>query len=156
MANTTKEDRERKALEEIVCILDALGDDSHLGAAFEGCLEDAKIGIETGVVCSMKQRLKHEQQRRVAAEREAQDLVRKLKASVQAEETARARATDLETECGKLRDRIAELVEDRQSRGDSYTELRRELRETRYRTEAAEADVILLKAKLYDYLTAGE
>ena len=150
MANTTKEDRERKALEEIVCILDALGDDSHLGAAFEGCLEDAKIGIETGVVCSMKQRLKHEQQRRVAAEREAQDLVRKLKASVQAEET------DLETECGKLRDRIAELVEDRQSRGDSYTELRRELRETRYRTEAAEADVILLKAKLYDYLTAGE
>lgn len=128
-------DQERKALAQIENILAGLGKDSYVAAAFEGCVEDARDNIEGDYMLSMRQRL----------------------------QDAEAALHDAEQERDALRERVAEL--NRQvtalrmdSRGDrdAYLELDRELRETRRRAEDAEADVIQLKAKLYDHITAGD
>ena len=51
---TTKE-QERKALKEIKGIVESLGADSYIAAAFEGCFEIAESNIENDFACSMKQ-----------------------------------------------------------------------------------------------------
>lgn len=51
----TKE-QERKALEQIVKIVEGLGEDSYIGTAFEGCFEIAKQNIENDWACSILQR----------------------------------------------------------------------------------------------------
>lgn len=51
----TKE-QERKALEQIKKIIDGLGENSYIGMAFEGCIDDAAENIEMDFGCSMKQR----------------------------------------------------------------------------------------------------
>ena len=61
---TTKE-QEKKALAQIRKIVDGLGADSYIAAAFEGCFEIAADNIENDFACSMKQRL-------VSAEHEAE------------------------------------------------------------------------------------
>lgn len=53
---TTKE-QERKALEKIRKIVEELGQDSYIGVAFEGVLEDAEQNIEWDAAFSMKARL---------------------------------------------------------------------------------------------------
>ena len=52
---TTKE-QERKALAQIKKIVESLGEDSYIAAAFEGCFEIAEENIENDFACSMKQR----------------------------------------------------------------------------------------------------
>lgn len=54
---TSKND-ERKALEESKNIVAALGENSYVAAAFEGCLELAEANIEEGAAYSMKARAK--------------------------------------------------------------------------------------------------
>lgn len=51
----TKE-QERKALEKIKKIVEELGSDSYVGAAFDGCFEIAEENIENDFACSMKQK----------------------------------------------------------------------------------------------------
>lgn len=52
---TTKE-QERKALAQIKKIVESLGEDSYIGIALEGCLEDAETNIENDWALSMKDR----------------------------------------------------------------------------------------------------
>lgn len=40
---------ERKALAQIRAIVDALGEDSYIGIALEGCLDDAEMNIENDI-----------------------------------------------------------------------------------------------------------
>ncbi len=61
---TTKQ-QEREALEKIRNIVADLGQDSYIGAAFEGCFEIAEENIDNDFACSMKQRAEK-------AERDAQ------------------------------------------------------------------------------------
>ena len=51
---TTKE-QERKALAQIRKIVEALGPDSYVGTALDGCFEIAEQNIENDWACSMKQ-----------------------------------------------------------------------------------------------------
>ena len=53
---TTKE-QERQALAKIRKIVEGLGNDSYIAAAFEGCFEIAEDNIENDFACSLKQRL---------------------------------------------------------------------------------------------------
>lgn len=50
-------DQEREALEKIKAIVEALGPDSYIGTALEGCFEIAEENIENDFACSMKQRV---------------------------------------------------------------------------------------------------
>ena len=52
---TTKAE-ERKALEQIRAIVDALGEDSYIGFALARCLDDAETNIENDFALSMKDR----------------------------------------------------------------------------------------------------
>lgn len=47
---------ERKALAQIRTIVDALGEDSYIGIALAGCLDDAETNIENDFALSMKDR----------------------------------------------------------------------------------------------------
>lgn len=85
-------DQERKALERIQKIVEALGENSYVGTALEGCLEDASVNIENDFMQSMKGRyetaIKDAEHFQVAAnhfsaevdklEQEVKDLKRRL------------------------------------------------------------------------------
>ena len=73
---TTKE-QERKALEQNRKIVSELGEDSYIGAAFEGCFEIAESNIENDWACSMKQRAEAAEQKADAAEQKAEALGKK-------------------------------------------------------------------------------
>lgn len=53
---TTTKEQELKALDQIKKIVADLGENSYIGAAFEGCFEIAEYNIENDSACSMKQR----------------------------------------------------------------------------------------------------
>ncbi len=63
-------EEERKALNKIKKIMEGLGENSYIVAAFDGCFEIAEDNIENDFCCSMKQRLE--------TEREEADHFRKL------------------------------------------------------------------------------
>ena len=50
-------DQEREALEKIKAIVEALGPDSYIGTALDGCFEIAEENVENDFACSMKQRV---------------------------------------------------------------------------------------------------
>lgn len=64
--NNIYKEQERKALAQIRKIIDELGKDSHIAAAFDGCFAIAEDNIEKDRVYSMKQRAE-------AAEKKAAD-----------------------------------------------------------------------------------
>lgn len=51
----TSKEEERKALEQIKKIVSALGPDSYIATAFEGCFDIAESNIDNDFACSMKQ-----------------------------------------------------------------------------------------------------
>jgi len=61
----TTKDQERKALDQIREIVAALGSDSYLAIAFEGCFEIAEENIQNDFGCSMKQRAESAEQKAV-------------------------------------------------------------------------------------------
>lgn len=65
----TSKAQERKALEQIRNIVSALGADSYIATALEGCLEIAESNIDNDFACSMKQRAE-------SAEKKAQEFSR--------------------------------------------------------------------------------
>lgn len=118
--------QEREALERIKNILADAGADSYIGMAFAGCVEDAESNIENDWALSMAGRWQ-------SAEREV-----------------------LRAELDRCNARIAELTEAAQTlnswRSDEHTALER----AQSRADAAEAEIIRLKAKLYDFMTAAK
>lgn len=148
---STKE-QERKALEQIKKIVAGLGSDSYIGMAFEGCFEIAEENIENDFGCSMKQRVE-------AAERNAKALADQLAESEKDYEAAHATAhiiaEEKDAEIAKLKARIQELLADSKTGVDYIGELNTRIGEAQRRAEEAETEVIRLKAKLYDYITAG-
>lgn len=56
-------DQEREALKKIRQIVEALGADSYVAIAFEGCFEDAEENIENDFALSMKERFEEERKR---------------------------------------------------------------------------------------------
>lgn len=123
--------QEREALERIKNILADAGADSYIGMAFAGCVEDAESNIENDWALSMAGRWQNADGLR--AEREA-----------------------MRAELDRCNARIAELTEAAQTlnswRSDEHTALER----AQSRADAAEAEIIRLKAKLYDFMTAAK
>lgn len=129
--------QEREALERIKNILADAGADSYIGMAFAGCVEDAESNIENDWALSMAGRWQSAEQ--------------KLEA-----DGLRAEREVLRAELDRCNARIAELTEAAQTlnswRSDEHTALER----AQSRADAAEAEIIRLKAKLYDFMTAAK
>ncbi len=141
----TTKDQERKALEQIRKIVEGLGENSYIGMAFEGCFEIAEDNIENDLGRSMKQRCR-------SAEKEsaklANDVVRLQKTNrVLMEENENiARKYDKEKESGTA---FAVKYAELDARAEEY---KYKLCETENDLEAAQMEIMKLKAKLYDYM----
>lgn len=162
-APATKQ-QERDALAKIRQIVDTLGPESYLAIAFEGCFDLAAENIENDWGCSMADRVRRAEKRaeeaeekRIEAELGYNRMVDKLAESEKDYEAAHAAAhavaEEKDGEIAKLKARIQELLEDSKRDCESIGELACRAGEAQRRAEAAEAEVIRLKAKLYDYMT---
>lgn len=148
-APATKQ-QERDALAKIRQIVDTLGPESYLSIAFEGCFDLAAENIENDWGCSMADRVRR-------AEKRAAELEDKLAESVKDYEAAHAAAhavaEEKDAEIAKLKDQLAKMQETARWNGQRCDEEATAAGEAQRRAEAAEAEVIRLKAKLYDYMT---
>lgn len=152
-------DQEREALAKIKAILDALGLDSYVGTAFEGCLEIAEENIENDFACSMKQRVEAVVVENTRLKEKVKELEDKLAESEKDYEAAHAAAhlvaDEKDAEIANLKAQVSSLTETGRWNAEKCDEARCEAGELRQRAEKAEAEVVRLKAKLYDYMTAG-
>lgn len=146
---STKE-QERKALEQIRKIVDSLDAGSYIGFAFEGCFELAEENIENDFACSMKDQ-------RDDARREAEQLkeeLRKLQgrfaalqdANRHAESEAQQNARNAATWEKKYNDLAYKWTEQHGQEMEKEAEQAKQLK-------AAELEIMVLKAKLYDFMT---
>lgn len=151
-APATKQ-QERETLEKIQKMVELLGPDSYLAAAFEGCFALAAENIANDWGCSMADRVRR-------AEKRAAELEDKLAESVKDYEAAHAAAHEIaaqkDAEIEQLRAQLKQLQETARWNGQRRDEEATAAGEAQRRAEAAEAEVITLKAKLYDLLVAGK
>lgn len=156
-AQATKQ-QERETLEKIKKMVEELGSDSYLSIAFTGCFEDAEENIENDFALSMNGRWQYAEQEVERLKARVAELEDKLSESEKDYEAAHAAAHEIadqkDAEIAKLKARLDELLADQRTGSDYITEQAASLRETKRRAEAAEAEVIALKAKLYDYIVA--
>ena len=144
---TTKE-QERKALAKIMKIVEELGENSYIGTAFEGCFEIAESNIEYDFADSMKHRAE-------SAERDAKkigDLY--TKASKELGEKNEF-IEKLKKEQDREMNRIGDLNKQLQETCDSSIANWNQARELEKTLEAKEMEIMKLKAKLYDLMTAA-
>lgn len=152
-------DQEREALEKIKAILDTLGPDSYVGTAFEGCLEIAEENIENDFACSMKQRVEAVVVENTRLKEKVKELEDKLAESEKDYEAARAAAhlvaDEKDAEIQRLKAQVQELSEKLASAEEALEDANEEAGNAEARSGEAQAEIIRLKAKLYDYMTAG-
>jgi len=137
----TKEE-ELKALEQIRKIVEGLGEDSYIGIAFEGCLDDAEENIRNDFALSMNGRWQ-----------DAEQKVERLNAELILE-----RANN-----DKLRKRVEEAEETARQKSEKVIEYHNDMvenwnkfREQEDKADAMEQEIIKLKAKLYDMMMERE
>lgn len=151
-APATKQ-QERDTLEKIRKMVERLGPDSYLAAAFEGCFSLAAENIENDWACSMADRARR-------AEKRAEELEDKLAESMKDYEAAHAAAhavaEEKDAENARLKTQLAQMQETARWNGQRCDEEATAAGEALRRAEAAEAEVIHLKAKLYDLLVASK
>lgn len=151
-APATKQ-QERDALEKIRKIVEQLGPDSYLATTFEGCFDLAAENIDNDWACSMADRARR-------AEKRAAELEDKLAESVKDYEAAHAAAhavaEEKDAEIAKLKAQLEQSKREEDAEINGNVQLIDVARKAKHRAEAAEAEVIQLKAKLYDLLVAGK
>lgn len=151
-APATKQ-QERDTLEKIQKMVEMLGPDSYLATAFDGCFALAAENIENDWACSMADRVRR-------AEKRAAELEDELAESVKDYEAAHAAAHEIaaqkDAEIEQLRAQLKQSQETARWNGQRCDEEATAAGEAQRRAEAAETEVIQLKAKLYDLLVAGK
>ena len=152
-------DQEREALEKIKAILDTLGLDSYVGTAFEGCLEIAEENIENDFAFSMKQRVEAAVVENSRLKERVKELEDKLAESEKDYEAAHAAAhlvaDEKDAEIQRLKTQVQELSEKLASAEKALEDANEEAGSAEARSGEAQAEIVRLKAKLYDYMTAG-
>lgn len=145
----TPQQQERDTLEKVRKMVEQLGPDSYLATAFEGCFDLAAENIDNDWACSMADRARN-------AEKRVADLEDKLSEAVKDYEAAHAAAKEKDAEIAKLKDQLKQIQETARWNGQRCDEEATAAGEAQRRAEAAEAEVIQLKAKLYDLLVTGK
>lgn len=141
---------EREALVKIGQILEDFSpEDTYIGKAFEGCVEQADENLRNDWMMSYKDRYDRVSEQFHAANARIMDVTRQLNQK----DDAIARLTDaknqLSEEIGRLDGVIAQRDNNRQ-------ELLGKLSDAKEEVEDLKLTVVRLKAKLYDMMTAGE
>ena len=134
---TTKE-QELKALDQIKKILSGLGENSYIGIAMEGMIEDAEENIQNDFGCSMKDRWQNAEKRLNEVEQQ-RDLARK--------ELELAKKT-LHNES----DRANIALENAKTLNHSYCESLEKIRTMQETIDRKDLEIIKLKARLFDLM----
>ena len=145
---TTKND-ERNALAEIWHIVDSLGPDSYIGTAFEGCWEIASSNIENDFADSMKEQCESAREDAAHYHHACVDLTARV------DELNRA-LDGAEEENASLRSEIGSVREERDSLREENCALRDALNGAESFIREKDAEIVRLKAKLYDYMVEGK
>ena len=135
-------DQERKALEQIREIVEGLGEDSYIGMAMIGVLEDAKENIENDWACSNYDRWQMAEQKLEQTKQGNIELLDRLNEATNQNNDFKKRIEDLENRCGEYHKNVIE----------SWNKFRAE----EDKRIAAEEQIIRLKAKLYDMMMEKE
>lgn len=143
---TTKAE-EYRALEQIKKIVSALGTDSYIATAFEGCFEVAEGNIDNDFACSMKQRAE-------SAERQAQQKIKEAEASKaevkRLEGINKEMRRDLEGTEQTLANERKQNAEEISRLNGIISECHRDLEGTGQQIADLKAEIIRLKAQVYD------
>lgn len=143
---TTKAE-EYKALEQIKKIVSALGADSYIAIAFEGCFEVAEGNIDNDFACSMKQRAE-------SAERQAQQKIKEAEASKaeikRLEGINKEMRRDLEGTEQTLANERKQNAEEISRLNGIISECHRDLEGAGQQIADLKAEIIRLKAQVYD------
>lgn len=143
---TTKAE-EYRALEQIKKIVSALGADSYIAIAFEGCFEVAEGNIDNDFACSMKQRAE-------SAERQAQQKIKEAEASKaevkRLEGINKEMRRDLEGTEQTLANERKQNAEEISRLNGIISECHRDLEGTGQQIADLKAEIIRLKAQVYD------
>lgn len=143
----TKE-QERAALKKIEKIINDLGGmNSYIGMAFDGCLMIAADNIENDFGNSMKQRAEQAEQENIQTKIEVSELKQTV--------TELERKTK-ETEADKTswKNRAITYTEELSRLRDSEAEAYKEIEKKDQTIKEQEQEITILKAKLYDLMTA--
>lgn len=135
-------------------------EDTYIGKAFEGCVEQAQENLNNDWMLSFRSR--YENRDRDAAKLD--EILTKTTDKLRESEEARV---DLVKELNQKDDTIARYIDvvqgkDREIsrlkevRNETYKDLEGKLEEEHQKLEKSQAEIIRLKAKLYDMMTAGE
>lgn len=144
----TTKDQERKALAQIRKIVEGLGEESYIGIAFEGCFEIAEENIENDFACSMKQRAEKAEKDKEyfhgIANTEAAEIARLEKRAEEAERLFNEKTGEASKYYASWQEAVAVANESLQADAAQGEKMR-----------AMEDEIMRLKAKLYDMMTAG-
>lgn len=144
--------QEREALEKIKSMVAELGPNSYLKTAFEGVFEDAETNIENDFAFSMKARFEN-------TEEKLKEMGSKYNALKTDASHMKERLEELGGLIDSLKDELRQkdgIIEQTRAAADSLNHFLAEQKEATVaessRADTAEAEVIQLKAKLYDLL----
>ena len=143
----TTKDQERKALEQIKKIVESLGENSYIGTAFEGCFEMAEDNIKYDTAFSMKNE-------RDNAEFAEDQLRSKIKDQEKKIEALQQDADEWHVKYHKTAESADKWCVKYHEAAGMATENWNKYREQEDRADALEQEIIKLKAKLYDLMTA--
>ena len=135
-------------------------EDTHIGKAFEGCVEQAKENIDNDRMFSFRSR--YENRDRDAAKLD--EILTKTTDKLRKSEEAHV---DLVKKLNQKNDTIARYIDvvqgkDREisrlngEKAAAYTDLEGRLEESQRQISALRQTILELKAKLYDLMTAGK
>lgn len=147
-------DQERKALAQIKKIVEGLGEGSYIGTAFEGCFEIAEENIENDWASSAQFYID-----KVATLNEQLDAQRRIRQ--QNEQTIKAKEDTIRRQMEQIKgleDKIeyakASAKGAQQETDKALIDLGDKVLEQSAKIKAQEQEIIQLKAKLYDMMTA--
>lgn len=142
----TKE-QEREALKKIADIIQGLGPDSYLSSAFDGCIELAESNIDNDFMESFKDKAERAYTAELTVKATQADhveiikrLEHELKEIEEMNDNQRKLINDLQDQLKESRTNAAELVIKDAQKFD--------------RIQKLEGELVTLKAKLYDLMTA--
>ena len=142
-------DEERKALEEIRAIIHKTGKDSYLDMTFKGILEQAEENINNDTGCNYKE-----------AYETALDRIRALQTIENENNKTISDMTEIhKNELDRLNNKLIlaqqnyEIAASNSQKAyEAETEARKEIEEKDKTIKAQEYEILILKARLYDYM----
>ena len=140
-------EQEREALRKIEEILEDFSpEDTYIGKAFEGCVEQARANIVNDGLESWKGWYLDEQMKNCRLS----DKVEALTKELNQKDDAIARYV------GVVQGKDREISRLKVVRGETYKDLEDRLKESQRQISDLRQTILELKAKLYDVITAGE